>query len=185
MKNLIKAVIICSFPFFSVQAEEIVFDSNVKFKKNNSTEFVELKAQQPLVIEAGESAFVSTQEGLPFVILSASRSNSTINIPSSQISLMSIEQASSYLEKTANEVVDGIRRVDRLITKRDYSTALNTITKLKEKYNNISSILFLSGTINYLSNNKSVAVKDLEKGLTINPENSSAKKLLEKIKKEL
>lgn len=146
---------------------------------------MDLKAQQPLAIEAGESVFVSTPDGLPFVILSASHSQSKINIPSSQISLLSVEQASPHLEKMSNEVIDGLRRVDGMISKRDYSAALTKVTALKEKYKSLSSVLFLSGTVNYLSNNKSAAAKDLEKGLAINPENSSAKKLLEKIKKEL
>ena len=169
----------------ALQAEEITFDTNIKYKKNDSVEFVELKAQQPLILEAGDKALVNTIEGIPFLVFSAQNSSSKINIPHSQISLMALEQAAPFLEKTTSDIIEGVRKVDNLIGKRDYGTALTAVTVLKEKYKGQSTILFLSGTANYLSNNKQAAIKDLEGGLAINPDNSSAKKLLEKIKKEL
>lgn len=172
---------------FSVaaRAEEITFDSNIKFKKNDATEFTELKAQQPLVLAAGEKALISTNDGIPFLIFSSQNSNAKINIPSSQISMVALEQTTPFLEKTTSDIIEGVRKVDNLISKRDYALALTTVTVLKEKYKGLSTILFLSGTANYLNNNKQAAIKDLEGGLSIQPENSSAKKLLEKIKKEL
>ncbi len=187
MENSLKIfllVFISSFNF-SVFAEEIIFDTNVKIKKNDATEFTELKAQQALTLDNGDKALVSTNDGIPLFIFSAARSNSRIEIPSTQLSMVALEQAAPFLEKTTNEIIDGLRRVDSLISKRDYTQAVTKIAALKEKYKGLSAVLFLSGTANYLANNKSTAVKDLESGLIINPENSSAKKLLEKIKKEL
>jgi hypothetical protein len=166
-------------------AEEITFDTNVKYKKNEATEFVELKAQQPLFLKAGDKAFVNTNDGIPFIVFSSQNSSSKINIPNSQISLVALEQTTPFLEKTTSDIIEGVRKVDNLISKRDYALALTTVTVLKEKYKGLSTVLFLSGTANYLNNNKQAAIKDLEGGLAINPENSSAKKLLEKIKKEL
>lgn len=187
MKVSFRTIFIYMLFIFSttVGAEEITFDANIKYKKNDATEFTELKAQQPLVLEAGDKALVNTNEGLPFLIFSAKNSSSKINIPHSQISMAVLEQAAPFLEKATSDIVEGVRKVDSLISKRDYSSALTTVTALKEKYKGQSTILFLSGTANYLSNNKQAAIKDLEGGLAINPDNSSAKKLLEKIKKEL
>lgn len=170
---------------FSVYAEEFTFDSNIKYKKNDSAEFIELKSQQPLLIQAGEKVFVNTAEGIPLIIFSAASNNTKINIPSTQLSMMALEQSMPYFEKTTNEILEGIRAVDRLISKRDYAAALIKITALKDKYKGLSSILFLSGSANYLSNNKAAAIKDLESGLLISPDNTSAKKLLEKVKKEI
>lgn len=169
----------------SVNAEEITFDANIKYKKNDATEFTELKAQQPLVLQSGDKALINTNEGIPFLIFSSQNSNTKINIPHSQISLVALEQTMPFLEKTTSDIIEAVRKVDSLISKRDYALALTTITVLKEKYKGLSTILFLSGTANYLNNNKQAAIKDLEGGLAINPDNSSAKKLLEKIKKEL
>lgn len=168
-----------------VFAEEITFDSNIKYKKNEATEFTELKAQESLTLEKGDRIFVNMNEGIPLLIFSANQTSSKINIPNSQISMVALEQSKPYLEKTANDVIEGIRRVENLISRRDYAQAVTRITTLKEKYKGLSSVLFLSGTANYLANNKTAAIKDLESGLLINPENSSAKKLLEKIKKEI
>ncbi len=169
----------------NIQAAEVVFESNIKYKKNEATEFAELKTQEPLVMENGDRVFVSMNEGIPLLILSASQTNSKITIPNSQLSMVALEQTRPYLEKTTNEIIEGLRRVEYLISRRDYTQAVNRITALKEKHKGLSSVLFLSGTANYLANNKSVAIKDLENGLIINPEDSSAKKLLEKIKKEI
>lgn len=187
MENQLKFFLTCLVIIFSfhVDAEEITFDSNVKYKKNDSTETVELKAQQPLALQAGEKVFVNTSEGIPLIIFSASYSNTKINIPNTQLSMMALEQSIPYFEKTTNDILEGLRRVDSLISKRDYTQAVIKITALKEKYKGLSSVLFLSGTANYLSNNKTAAIKDLESGLLISPDNSSAKKLLEKIKKEI
>lgn len=173
--------------FFSValRAEEFTFDSNIKYKKNDATEFTELKAQQVLVLQAGDKALINTHDGIPFLIFSSQNSNAKISVPNSQISLVALEQTTPFLEKTTSDIIEGVRKVDSLISKRDYALALTTVTVLKEKYKGLSTILFLSGSANYLNNNKQAAVKDLEGGLAINPENSSAKKLLEKIKKEL
>lgn len=169
----------------TLRAEEITFDTNVKYKKNDSVDFTELKAQQPLVLQAGDKALVNTGEGIPFLVFSAQNSSSKINIPHSQISMVALEQAAPFLEKATSDIIEGVRKVDGLIAKRDYNTALTTVSGLKEKYKGQSTILFLSGTVNYLNNNKQAAIKDLEGGLAINSDNSSAKKLLEKIKKEL
>lgn len=169
----------------SVNAEEIIFESSVKYKKNEATEFTELKAQESLAIGKGDRVFVNTQEGIPLIILSAQQANSKITIPNIQLSMVALEQSRPYLEKTTNEVIEGLRRVENLISKRDYTQAVTRITALKEKYKGLSAVLFLSGTANYLANNKTAAIKDLESGLLINPENSSAKRLLEKIKKEI
>jgi hypothetical protein len=187
MKTLFKAYFIFMTYTFSniLYAEEITFDSNIKYKKNEATEFIELKAQQNLSLKAGDRALIHTPDGIPFLIFSARNSDSKMNISKSQISLAALEQVTPFLEKTTSDIIDGVRKVDNLISKRNYSLALTTITALKEKYKGLSTILFLSGTTNYLNNNKQAALKDLESGLAINPENSSAKKLLEKIKKEL
>lgn len=166
-------------------AQEIIFDTNIKYKKNDTNEYVELKAQQPLSLQAGERILVSAHSGIPLLILAPAQASSKIQITQSQLSMAALDQVSPYLERTTSDIIDGVRRVDNLISKRDYSQALSTVNALKEKYRGLSTLLFLSGTANYLNNNKSAALKDLEEGLSISPDNSSAKKLLEKIKKEL
>jgi hypothetical protein len=161
--------------------EEISFESNVSYKKNDQADFTQAKDGDKIHLERGENIFVITKN-MPLFILAPTKSEAIITIPDASINSAIFEQVRPSIEKNTSEIIDGIRKTESLIQKRDYNQASQIIINLKQKYRNISSILFMSATVRYLLNDKSAATEDLEKGLEIDPTNESAKKLLSKLK---
>ncbi len=165
-----------------VHAEQFVFEGPAKYKKADQTSYSELKAGEALELNEGESALLVTAQGMPMLIFSAKSRKSTVHVSAANLSGLVISQAQSYLDRTANEVVDGLRKTENLLQKREYQQALTVVSGLKEKYGQISSVLFMSATVQYLLKNKSAASEDLQRGLKIEPENPAAKKLLAQVK---
>lgn len=170
----------CSHQF--VQASEIVFESNVQFKRNNQANFESLKAGDSLSLKSGENAFVITPQNIPVLVYSVQKEGSKITIADSNITTALLEQLQPSLQKATNEIIDGLRKAETLVQKREISQASSITSTLKEKYRNISSVLFMSGTIFYLMNNKASAIEDLQNGLRLDPNNEPAKKLLIQLK---
>ncbi len=166
-------------------AESITFDSPVRYLKNEDNQYIELKSKEELILKSGDKVFVNPNDNLPFFIYSTSSDKTFIHIPGNQLKNLDQERTTAQVEKMTNSVLGQIRQIDSMIASRNFKEALNQVNDLKLKYRHLSEIYFLSGTVNYLLNNKSVAIKDLESGLSINAENKAAKKLLETARKEL
>jgi hypothetical protein len=164
------------------KSEEITFDSEVHYKKEMQNAFSDLKKGEVLQLKTGETALVSTAQGMPLLVYSAQNKNSQVHVNDENLNSLLQEQLQPALEKATAEIIEGIRRTEGLLQKRDYVQALAVISPIKEKYHTISTVLFLSATAHYLSNNKGPAMEDLQKGLQLDPNNEPAKKLLEKLK---
>lgn len=173
-----RLIMICSLLGSLAQATEISFESDVRIKKLGDNSFSELKSGASASLADGESLTVLTPKGIPVVIHAPSSSRSKITLTDSNLSSIFDEKLQPSLERTANEVVDGLRKAEVLIKKKDYSQARALVNDLKNKYPRISALLFMSGTIHYLMNDKPSAVEDLEKGLQIDSQNEPARKLL-------
>lgn len=163
-------------------AGEVIFESDVQVKKNAQNSFENLKAGQSLPLQAGDSFFVITPQNIPLLIFSPSKTNAKFVVADTNISTALQEQLQPVVQKATTEIIDGLRRTEALIQKKDYQQAATIVVSLKSKYPNISSLLFMSGTLNYLTNNKSAAVEDLQRGLSLDPGNEPAKKLLAQLK---
>lgn len=170
--------------FFTIEAfaEQIIFESATRYKKNSDAQFSDLKAGDTLELGTGDSALTISQQGLPLLIFSAQNKGNSITVKNSDFSQLVSDSAQPLLNKNIDEILSGLRKSENLIKKRDYQQALITVSPLKEKYKNISAVLFMTGTVNFLLNNKNEAIADLEKGLLIDPNDASAKGLLEKLK---
>lgn len=168
----------CSISF----AENLTFETDVQYKKNNQQNFETLKSGQKLDLEKGENAFIISKKNIPMLVFSAKSSDATITIPEASMSAGVIELVNSHIEKSTDEIIEGIRKAESFIQKRDYTQASQIVGFLKQKYKNNSSILFMSASIHYLKNDKQNAINDLQEGLEINPTNENAKKLLSKLK---
>ncbi|MES2767503.1 MAG: hypothetical protein V4596_00035 [Bdellovibrionota bacterium] len=163
-------------------AEQISFETDVQYKKNDQQNFEMLKAGQKIEIQKGENVFIISKKNIPMLVFSAHSSDSQITISEASMSTGVIELINSHVEKSTDEIIENLRRAEVFIQKRDYNQASQTISILKQKYKNNSSILFMSASINYLKNDKQSAINDLQEGLVINPTNENAKKLLSKLK---
>lgn len=163
-------------------AADVTFESDVRIKKEDQSAFQPLKGGTPLRLETGESALVSTSQGLPMLIYSIKDKRSKIQIDDANLNVLAQDQLRPALEKATNEIISGLQKVEAAIQRRDYDQALALVTPLKAKYPNIAAVQFASGSANYLTNRKSDAINDLEKGLANDPDNAAAKKLLAKLK---
>lgn len=163
-------------------AADLVFESDVQIKKNDQNAFEEIKAGQSFEITPGDNIFVMSPKKLPMLIVAPAKDKAKVVITDTNMTAALQEQLQPTLQKATSEIVDGLRKAEILIQKKDYPQASAILLALKGKYKDISSLLFMSGTLAYLMNNKSSAVDDLQKGLLLDPSNESAKKLLAQLK---
>lgn len=175
-------IAIAALTTMEAKSADLVFESDVQIKKNDQTSFESLKAGQGFVLEPGDNVFVMTPKNLPLLIVAPLKDNAKVVVPDTNMSAALQEQLQPTLQKATSEIVDGLRKAETLIQKKDFSQASAILLSLKSKYKDISSLLFMSGTLAYLMNNKSSAVEDLQKGLALDPSNESAKKLLSQLK---
>lgn len=175
-------IAIAALTTMEAKSADLVFESDVQIKKNDQTSFESLKAGQGFILEPGDNVFVMTPKNLPLLIVAPLKDNAKIVVPDTNISAALQEQLQPTLQKATSEIVDGLRKAETLIQKKDFPQASAILLSLKSKYKDISSLLFMSGTLAYLMNNKSSAVEDLQKGLALDPSNESAKKLLSQLK---
>lgn len=163
-------------------AQTIQFEQNSRVKKENQNIFQDVKAGDKIVLKPSESLFVITEKNLPLVVLNPSSKASTLTVTESNLSSMLQEQLQPALNAATNEIVNELRKAENLIQQKNYSQALTGVNQLKTKYQGVSAIYFISGTIYYLLNNRNAAIEDLEKGLKIEPNQDAATKLLAKLK---
>lgn len=163
-------------------ASEVIFESDVQLKKGQQTGFESVKAGASVKLEPGENAFVMTPQNLPILIYATQKEGSKIIVSNTSVAAALADQLQPSLEKATNEIIDGLRRAESYVKKRDFTQASSITAALKEKYRNISAVLFMSGTVYFLMNNKNSAIEDLQNGLRLDPNNEPAKKLLSQIK---
>ena len=165
-------------------AAEVSFESDIAFKSPDQPDFTTVKAGagQKLQIRAGDTLLILPKQGLPVLLVVPRDDDSRITLTNANFSGLISEVTRPELERSSNEIIDGLRRADTLIQKRDYAQASQVMAPLKDKYPRVSSVQFMSGTIHYLLNDNATAIKDLERGLQIDPENEDAKRLLLKLK---
>ena len=168
----------------SAVAGDISFESEVRFKRENKQAFETLKVGEVLKLKSGESALVSTAQGFPMLIYSPSGEGSQVKVADVNLEVFAQDALRPQLEKSTREVVNILRKVDTYIDRREYDQALATLAPLRAKYPNISSVLFASATVNYLTNHRATAVEDLQKGLELDPDDAAAKKLLARLKEK-
>lgn len=169
---------ICSLLGSLARAAEISFESDVKIKKPGDGVFSDLKGGTSTSLPDGESLMILTPRGMPMLLHSLSSDRSKTVVTDANLEAAFAERIQPALDRSVNSIVDGVRRAEVLIQKKDYLQARTLVNDLKSRYPRISAVLFMSGTIHYLMNNKASAIEDLEKGLQIDPQNESARKLL-------
>ncbi len=175
-------ILVGSLVYSGAFATTVVFESDVRVKREGQSSFEVQKKDSPLSLKNGDSALVSTSQGLPLLIVTPKDEKSQIRVSDSDLSTVTRDQLQPALQAATSEIVDGLRKAEALIQRRDYEQALQTTSGLKAKYPRLSSILFTDATANYLSNNKAAAIESLERGLELEPSNASATKLLKKLK---
>lgn len=164
------------------QAQKILFEQKARFKSEESSQFEDLKPGDILDLKKSKSWFVISEKGLPFVIVQPSSKNSEIKLSENHLDELMLESVSPEVNRMVSEILIGLRKAEGLMQRQNYVQALNLVTPLKEKYKRISTILFLSGSLHFLLNNKTSSIEDLEAGLKIDPSYEPAQKLLQKLK---
>ncbi len=172
-------VILCAQ---ATRATDVVFESDVQIKRNDQNSFENLKAGQSIPLNAGDSVFALNGQNMPVLIVAPVKDKGRVVVADSNMSLAIQSQLQATLQKSTSEIIDGLRKAEGLIQKKDFNQASTIILSLKSKYKDISSLLFMSGTLSYLQNNKSAAIEDLQRGLSLDPNNEPAKKLLTQLK---
>lgn len=175
-------IVFTALTALQAQSADLVFESDVQVRRNNQNSFESIKAGSGVPLEPGDNVFVMTPTNLPLLIVAPAKDNAKVVVPDTNMAAALQEQLQPTLQKATSEIIDGLRKAEALIQKKDYPQASSIILSLKSKYKDISSLLFMSGTLAYLMKNKSTAVEDLQKGLLLDPSNESAKKLLTQLK---
>lgn len=160
----------------------IDFESAAQVKALDVDHFTAYGAGQKLEVKSGEGYLILTDNQLPLILFSANSPNAKLKLDSAQPNAVYQQAAQPYMDKKLNEILSEINNVQSLIQKREYNAAGAQIKILKEKYPRLATIYFLSGTIGFLSNNKTLALEDIEKGLLIDPTNEAAKRLRDKLR---
>ena len=159
-----------------------MFESDVKVKRNDQNSFEEIKAGQALSLAPGESVFALNSQNMPVLIVTPAKDKGRVVVADSNMSMAMQAHLQPALQKATGEIVEGLRKAEILIQKKDFTQATAIVLSLKSKYTDIASLLFMSGTLSYLQNNKSAAIEDLSRGLQLDPNNEPAKKLLAQLK---
>lgn len=181
MRNPIFYIILIFTPFLFADME-ISFESESKIKKEDQAEEQTLKSGEVLQLKNNESIYAVTQKGIPLLIVSPKNENSKMTVLDAQLEHLLKDKLTENLNNAVNDILSGLRQVDILIFKRDYTRALAITNQLKLNYKNVADIYFTNATLLHLTNNKTAAVEDLEKGLLLNPKNLVAQELLNKLK---
>ena len=182
MKQIISVLTFIISLGSSAQAQTISFESSVRYKKVEDATYMDLPDNANMQIKKGEGTIVVTRSGMPILVYVPFDSKSNLKITDAQLQQLLQEQLQGTINQIANNVIDGIRKTEGFLKKRDLPQALINSSQLKQKYPRIASVLFLSATVQYLNNNKPGAVEDLTEGLKIDPSNESANKLLRELK---
>lgn len=173
-------LVLLEFPI--IQAQTIYFDGDIQYKKNQDTKFTELKSGQSIKISSGDYLLAETTDNLPVLVIAAKSDKANIRITNADINQGYIKKLTDQVNTSVNEIIENLRKSEALMQKREYVQAINILNPIREKYSKNSEVLFLSGTLNYLLNNSKIAQEELEKGLALDPKNTSAQKLIENIK---
>ncbi|MBY0316219.1 MAG: hypothetical protein K2Q26_11900 [Bdellovibrionales bacterium] len=181
MKICIFSLLVLCYSFPTIAAE-LQFESDVRVKKTDQLEFISIKAGEKLTLKRNESYIVVNSQSLPMVIFSPINDNSEVLITDKNIQQTLDEQISKTLSSRTNEIIDGLRKAESHLIKKDYPQALALATSLKDKYPQVSSVLFFRATTLSLMNNRKEALSDLEKGLTIDPQSAAALALQKRLK---
>lgn len=181
MKTL-QILFMVSLSSFSANAVELSFDADMQVKKVSEKTFASVKSGDTLPLDSGEAAIVLPARGLPVIVVSPSSGKNSITIKDSHFEQILVEKTQAAISSATNEIVRGLRQAEAQIQKRDYMKARTDLEILKKKYPQVSSILFLSGTANYLANDRKTAIDDLTQGLVLDPQNEEAKKLLQQLR---
>ena len=182
IRNSILGILFSTTITFFAAAEEISFESEVRVKRENQNGFEALKPGTALKLKAGESALVSTAQGFPMLIYAPTGPSAQVKVADVNLEIFAQDALRPQLEKSTREVVNSLRKIDSLIERREYDQALAALNPLRSKFPNISSVLFASATVNYLTNHRQTAIEDLQKGLELDPDDAAAKKLLARLK---
>jgi tetratricopeptide (TPR) repeat protein len=170
---------IYSVPIWAV---ELQFESIMKIKKNDVNEFLEVGPQAPLTLKKGESALISHPLGLPVLVIVPKEESSKLTITSNELLNLTDLQVAKVVNQRVNEILIEMRKAESFVNKKNYTQALAVLQNLKNKYDQIAPIYFMSATVSYLLNDRKSAIDELEKGLKLQPEDQVAKNLLEKLK---
>lgn len=154
----------------------------MKIKKDSDTDFVSIKSGSTFELNRGDTAIAMHSDGFPFFILAPRDEKSTVVLANGNLQSLMQDQMSGTINRSVAEIVNGLRKSESLMAKKDYTQAMTVLSSLKSKYSQVASIYFLSGSISYLLNNKSLAIDDLQKGLALDPNDQTAKNLLDKLK---
>lgn len=165
-----------------IYASELQFDGDVLIKETDKNEFEKITSGQSFTIKKDSSYFILSAQNIPLLLVTKSDVNSQILLTNQDFAKIFDEKTNKIIDEKTNAILNSLRKAEALLLKKDFGQALTVLNQTKEKHNNISAVLFLSGTLNSLMNNKKMAIEDLEKGLLIDPQNLSAQNMLKKLK---
>jgi predicted Zn-dependent protease len=165
-------------------AVEIRTEMNTSYRKSGQVQPQVLNAGQSVNIAEGEQLIFSGENQLPLLVIAAGAKDSVVTIKKETSQDLIREATLKSINSAVGEIVAKLLNVEVMIKNKSFVQAKNLLQDLKDKYPQVSSVHFASGTTNFLMNNRTLAIADLEKGLTIDPENNDAKKLLERIKRD-
>lgn len=174
-------ILLISAPCFGA---EVVFDTDVKVRVGGTQSFTEQKSGTSMQVKPGSELLILSKKNMPILVLAPQSSLSRINITEGLLTELMTEYTRDSVEKATSTIVAELSKAELLLRKRELTRALDILNTLKRNYPNISSILFMRGTVLYLMNNKPSAIEDLDAGLKIEPNNEPAQKLLQRLRGE-
>lgn len=168
--------------FFQTSGAQILdFATTTKVKEVSAAEFQIKKMGETLEIKKGETYLVIPENQIPILVLSASASSQKVKISANDFTNTFGDIIDFKVQDSVNAITSEIKKIEVLLKKKDLSGAQGRIASLKLKYPRVSQVLFLSASVNYLSQNSVMAIEELKRGLSIDPQDETAIQLLKKI----
>lgn len=164
-------------------AASVEFEIPARVRQMDSDKLELFNTGQKLDLKNGQAYVVLPDGQLPWLFFSPTNSSSSIKVSAAQTASVYQSLMQPVLDRQLNEILSEVNQVQALIQKRDFSSAIAQAARLKEKYPKLATAYFLSGTANFMANNKNLANEELKKGLAIDPSNDWAKTLQEKLQK--
>ncbi len=181
--NYVNLLICLSFFTHHSFAAVVEFETPARVSEMDSDKSNLFTSGQHLDLKDGQAYVVVPEGQLPWLFFAPSSRDSKIKLTASKSEALYQNLMQPALDRQLNDILNQINRVQMMIQKRDYSNAVTQAGQLKEKYPRLATVYFLSGTANFMANNKSGANEDFKKGLEIDPNNDWAKSLQEKLQK--
>ena len=165
-------------------ALQVTTDYKTSYQRSGETAQTVLTPQDQLMVEDGQQILFQSEDQVPLLLIVPNSKNSKITLSSQQQKEILEKATQKTVDRAVNEIVNKLSKLDWQLKNKNFAQAQISLNELQEKYPRVAAVHFAQGTTHFLMNNKRAAITSLEQGLQLEPSNTDAQKLLEKLKRD-